>query len=309
MRWRIALKPMGWAVFAVAALAIAAFAATAGIDWRAVAGMLGAADTVGLLAIAPALTLSVWVLRAVRWKLTLDLIDRRLPPIDLYLLSSMAIGLAAVTPAQSGELMKAEFARRGAGAPIAESVALFAGERLYDVATLLVLTLAAVAMSGLAGGLPPAVMLAGGAGLVAVAAATVMLARNSPAAANALGPFVRTMSTPSVAAGMAATTLACWLISGAVWRVALGSVGVELTLAATIALMGLVTFANLVNLAPGGVGTTEAGVAGFLLLQGTSPEAAAAGALAIRFLGFVAMALGAAHWAAHRVIRRRGAPA
>ncbi len=276
------------------------------VDWRDTLDLLRGTDRKVVFFLLPTIILTVWVLRALRWCATLDVLHVKIGFFETYLFSSLAIALGAVTPAQTGELVKAGFARRLAGVEIYDSLGLYAAERVFDVLFLLGLTVIGLSFSGVALPLWSTAFFIAASGAAWFSCHWLYAKGRLPVFLSApYKTFLRALRVPRFAALLALLTLACWLATGGLWSAAFSAVHIELSYPAVLTIVGLVTIANLASFLPGGLGTTEAGVTGALLLFGQSVEAAAAGAIMIRITGLLAIMIGAAHWLVYRSVRGR----
>jgi len=114
----------------VSVTALALFAR--GVDWDGLITVLGSVDP-GWVALAAALLLGEFILRAVRWRVLLRPLGLPARTVDLW--AAQVIGAAANTlfPLRAGELAKPLVASRRTGAPLSSVVATAVMERVYDL--------------------------------------------------------------------------------------------------------------------------------------------------------------------------------
>jgi uncharacterized membrane protein YbhN (UPF0104 family) len=278
-----------------------------------------------LLAPAIALTLANHALRWVKWHVYLGVVG--VPPLSradsvLTFLSGFSM---ALTPGKVGEIIKAIHVHRLTRSPVSRVAAVIAAERITD----------GLAMVGLAA--IGVLLFDEGRLLMAVAAAlgiaTVLLLRR-PALLHALtgrlagvpviGPLVQGIArhieefldasnalfAPPLVAGAVGIGLVSWFCECVALFLILIGLGLEpswsLLLISTFSL-SLASVLGGLSMLPGGLGVTEAGVTGLLLLliddSGFSRADAAAATLLIRFATlWLAMLVGVG---ALLILRRR----
>ncbi|MEO1000150.1 MAG: flippase-like domain-containing protein [Pseudomonadota bacterium] len=270
-------------------------------DARAAVGRIGWGEAAALLA----LSLLNYALRAGRWRLFTRALGAGTGwrTDMLHYLAGFAL---TATPAKAGEAVRLRWLGRAAGWPVERGLPALIADRAHDLAAMALLILLALAAGGTAAGGLVAALLA-----VAVALAVLrpdllrwgltllwrmtgrfprLIGRGRRAVAG-LGPLNR--------AGVAAPALALGLIGWAAEAVALwfllGWMGAPLPLATVAAIFGLATVAGGATGLPGGLGGTEAALAGLLLLEGVAPEVAVAATAIIRLTTlWFAIGIGAA---------------
>lgn len=269
------------------------------VDLKEVAGMLNSADRWMLLVEMPALVLLVWLLRALRWHLVLSALGARPSFCATYFSTSVSLGLAAVTPMQSGELLKIAHAGDQHGLSVSSGAGGYAVERLADVVVLIVMTVTA-SLALLLPGSGITIMAAGVvlAGLGLGTVAFVVVRRLAPGLIEELARAARILLVrPPLQIAVWTLTLGCWILTAGLWQITLHAVGVDATYALSAFLVGSVTLAGVALLVPGAIGVSEATVTAILIQQGFGAEEGLTAALALRVITFAAIALGTAHWA------------
>jgi glycosyltransferase 2 family protein len=250
------------------------------------------------------------VVRALRWRWLMGLSGFPVGFADA-LHMQLAGQAAAVTPARVGEVLKPLFAREVAGMPLSRGVALVFAERIADLVAVCLLSLGALSIVG-----------GGWASLIAVVAALVAIvavARSGRlhAWALALAGRHRSLREHQVSMDRVAETLQLGLSSGTLARSASASVMVwgleglafawclhalgfvDLSVPAAVSVHALSVLAGALSFLPGGIGFTEATMAGILVLAGMAGAAASAATIIMRVatlwwgvaLGWVALAV------------------
>lgn len=278
-------------------LGVLATWAFADLDLQVTLNALQSADTLKIFVYVPLLILAVWLLRAVRWALVLRAAGARMNPLSIYLSTTTSLGLAAVTPAQSGELLKIKHAANASQIGLLGGFGGFAAERFYDVLILLVLTILATMFAAK----PGSFTVFGVVGVGSVIAAALMLNliptdRLPTSVIGLLEGFRSSTRRPVVAIELTALTIACWFVSALLWQVTMSAVGVDVPFAAAMAIVGIATFAGVASTIPGGLGVSEVTVSGLLIVLGFGPEQALSAALILRFISLWIVVLGLVHW-------------
>ncbi|MBN1771573.1 MAG: flippase-like domain-containing protein [Deltaproteobacteria bacterium] len=246
-------------------------------------------------AAALGLAFSNYLIRFVKWELY-----RRQLAIALGLGESFGVFLAgfvmSVTPAKLGEVLKSFLLKERRGVPIATSAPIVLAERLTDLIALIVL--AAVGALSFRQG---ALVLAGGALLVGLIAVVVgvrsvsewtarrlgrlpLLRRRAESVAELFRSAYRLCRAPNLplpvllsAAGWCCEAVAMWLIVN-------GFPGVSADFGTVLFIYSLSTVAGALAMMPGGLGVTDGGMAGMLvlLLATVRPGVASAATILVR---------------------------
>ena len=240
----------------------------------------------GFLVLIVALPTLAFLLRFLRWHVYLRVLGHALPParhLQIYL-----AGLAlTATPGKVGENVRALYLRPR-GVPMSHSVAAFTAERMGDLVAMLLL-------SGLAFGLvgeyrwvlvaSVAVTLAG---LVVlrhpgVGAALQVRADRSRLAGRALAGVGRALAAagallrPRPLTASVGVALVAWGAEALTFALVAREVGIEISILMAMGIYAVAILVGAVSFLPGGVGATEAVMAGLLVVAGGDfPEAAAA---------------------------------
>jgi uncharacterized membrane protein YbhN (UPF0104 family) len=276
---------------------LAIWAATS-VDMSAVGSMLFHANLWTLLLKMPILVLLVWLMRAIRWHLILIALGARPSFFETYLSIAVSLGLAAITPMQTGETLKIAHAKKQGGIAIGAGTGGFLIERITDVVVLVAMTLAA----GHFLVLPKVSLVASALVIICVGVAVCSVGawfayRFAPPLIDGISRGARgLLAKPALHLGVWITTVCCWTLTVVLWRTALSSVSIEASFTLSSLLVGVVTLAGVALFVPGAIGVSEVTVAAILMRQGFPPEAGLSGALALRLVTFIAIVLGVAHW-------------
>jgi glycosyltransferase 2 family protein len=258
-----------------------------------------------------------YVVRFFRWQYYLRVVGLRVE--TRRSLGIFFSGLAmSVTPGKIGELFKCLMLKREIDAPYARSVPVVINERLTDLVAIVVL-------AGLGVARYPTGRVVFAAGVAAMVVAIVVLAF-SPHLAERLGPwlahrfaregmadsatemgrvFVRLLRPGPLALGTL-LGVGAWFAECVAFRLVFVGLGyTDISLFEATFIYALATLAGAVSFLPGGLGVTEATMAGLLALFEIPKQTAAAATLIIRACTlWFAVALGVVSYALH--MRRYG---
>lgn len=256
------------------------------------------------------LILIVFAIRSARWWWLLNTLGRPSAGFfSLFLAVGMSLGLGTITPVQSGEALKLWLSRRELDVGLAEAAGLHILERIVDVAVLGTLTSVALLLSS-----RPGAVLMGCVGLAGILVVLLLALLRNRLPVSVPRPVSDGLAAISGAATqpyrilvLLLLTLGGWAITSLLWAGAFAAAGTpDLAVPDLIAIVGLVTFATIVSLIPGGLGVSEASTVGLLVLAGTAPELALAGAIALRIVGVMTAGLGGLFWAVRSARRSAG---
>ncbi len=286
-RRRLGRTALGFAVF----LAVFAAAALA-FDAQALGAALGRLAPATLAALL-GLSLLNYTVRLLRWRLLAGPLGARVP-LGPDLVTYLASYSLTATPGKAGELLRVWLLRRRCGLPYARSLPVFLADRLCDLLALSLL--AAGGLGWLVAGrvaVPLAALL--GAGLLWLFLHPDPLLRLVGGLYRRIGRWPRgfaqarralrqgrRLRRPGLWLAGVGLGLVGWGAEGAgLWLVA-DALGHPLPLPEAVAIFALALVAGLVSLLPGGLGGTEAGMTGLLVLRGLPAPAALAATLAVR---------------------------
>jgi len=246
-----------------------------------------------LVVLMLALALVGFFLRALRWGWLMRRSGHHVRTSDaVYVhLSGQAMG---VTPGRVGEVVKPWLCREVVGMPMSTGLALLFTERVADLIGVIVLSLAGLTVLG-AGGL----WLVAGLGIVVAATALVASPRFHRVVLGFLGRYRLTerlaapfgsafsvmadsLSWRTLAAAAPVSVLA-WGVEGVGFVLAVRALGfTDLGPAALVSVYAASTIIGAFTFLPGGIGLTEASLAGILVAAGMEAPSAAAVTIVVR---------------------------
>ena len=292
MRARITLVCVGMAVLLALALALAP------VDLReATSYVSGQSFEVALALLSYT---GAFILRAASWR---SLIGARVPVAKLFALLIGALFLNHVAPAKAGDLARMYTLSRW-GMPAAQAVTSVVLSRLVELAGLLVVLVASLALadSGGWGGISLPVLMFAGMAVALFVLARLKLPDSFGTCFGVLGRcVVRTQealrgTTWSNLFRSLAFAAPAWVLEVGILLVVGRGLALGLSFAEVVAANCFAVLVAAVPLAPGSVGTYEAGMVAALLVFGVPAESAFVAAVATHAIKFL-YALAAAPFA------------
>jgi len=272
-------------VLVYAALAIvsdgpAVASALGGFSWSVLIGML-------------ALSVGCYVLRSVRWGLLMRSMGYPVRIADaLYLhMSGQTMG---ISPGRVGEVLKPWLAREVAGMPMSRGLALVFAERVADLIAVCILALGG--LSALGGGMWT---LVGALGAIVAGTAVASSgwfhrlalgvlgkqawARKHVDSAAAISETIRSALSWKALWWSVALSVVAWGLEGIGFALCLRELGFAgFDTAASVSVYAVATIVGAFTFLPGGIGITEASMAGILVTAGMAASAASAATLITR---------------------------
>ncbi|SMF63927.1 conserved hypothetical protein [Tistlia consotensis] len=301
-------EPLSRRRYGRVALVFAAFllvfgVAAAAFDPAALAERLASLSP-GLVAALLGLSLVNYAVRLARWRLFSKPMRARAPFAEDAVTYLASFALTA-TPGKAGELLRIWLLKRRCGLPYARTLPVFLADRLCDLLALTILSFGG--LGWVVGGriaVPVAAVLAGSilllflrpAPLIALVGTLYGRFRRAPRhfaqARRALRQGARLRRPGLWLAGIALGLLGWGCEGTGLWLV-LQALGSPVALVDAAAIFALSLVAGVVSLLPGGLGGTEAGMVGLLLLRGVPTATALAATLTVRLATlWFAVALG-----------------
>jgi uncharacterized protein (TIRG00374 family) len=87
-----------------------------------------------------------------------------------------------------------------------------------------------------------------------------------------------------------------WAMIALAWQACLMSLSIVIGFIDMLGLLSLIALASVLSFIPGGLGIAETGITEMLISYGIDAPLAQAGALLLRALSFLIIAMGAFHW-------------
>jgi uncharacterized membrane protein YbhN (UPF0104 family) len=290
--------------FAAIVLAASAWYIWRTFQWRDLGQMLGHVNLTCLLAGGGLSIAAFWMLRTLRWYILLRRTDTRVPLLDLYLCTAAALGFTLLTPLQSGEMLKVELLKKRGLIQRSLGYGSFLVERALDFGALLAMACASLLTIDILPDRRYVFALWGGFVLVCVTGGIVLTRLELIGWPRRLREHMRLCvgDLPTLALA-AAITCVSWASVAFSWQIFLYSAGIAIGFTKGVALMSIVSAIGILSLIPGGVGVSEIGASQLLMHFGFPAATAQAGALVLRSLSVVAIAMGICHFALWKHLR------
>lgn len=263
-------------------------------DVRAVGSALGSFP-VSTLVVMTGLALACYVVRSVRWRYLVRLEGREISAADAAYVQFSGMTMT-VTPGKVGEVLKAFLARELVGLPMGRGVALVFSERLADVVAVTALSTGAVGVFSNSGpALAVAVVaLVVGIGVLSsrrfhdlalrVALRQQWMRKHHESAAAVSDTIRHTMALRPLAVSVSLSAVA-WGLEGIAFALCIRALGFAgLSVPAAVAVYTISTLVGAFTFLPGGIGLTEASLAGLLVTAGMPGGGASAATLLIRLI-------------------------
>lgn len=238
-----------------------------------------------------------WLFRTMRWLVLLKAADIHINFYHLYLVGSISVAFAILTPLQSGEALKVELLKKTGALDRVPSYGIFMTERILDLIIVLLMAIFSI-IFGVSKLLDRGMMFTAVAVmLICFTVFFVIIQRISPT--NVVGrffqPFNQCIRNGKVLATVVILTIGGWFFVVLGWYASLRSISISVNLLETAAMTTITTLIGIISLIPLSLGINEVSISSFLVYFKQDIPLAQAGALIIRFYGVMALTLGFAH--------------
>lgn len=235
-----------------------------------------------------------WLFRTLRWSVLLKAADVNVNFFLLYVIVSMSVAFAVITPFQSGEVLKIELLKKTGALERVPGYGIFVTERFLDL--LVVLFFAALSVIfGLSQFVDKTVVLTFTAFVLAgLAIFVAVVIRISPAHVfgRFFAPFKQCIKSGKTLITVLVLTVCGWFAVTLGWYFSLLSISISLGFFETIAMTTITTLINVFSLIPWSLGISEVSISYFLVYFKQDVPLAQAGALMIRAYALVAFVMG-----------------
>jgi uncharacterized membrane protein YbhN (UPF0104 family) len=248
-----------------------------------------------------------WLFRTMRWFILLNASHIHIDFYHLYLVGSVSMAFALLTPFQSGEALKVEMLKKTGALERTSGYGIFFTERIIDLMVVLLMAVSGI-IFGAANLLNRRVI------FIAVALIMicftfffVMVRRISPD--NFLGRFFQPLNQCirdwNIMAKVIILTIGGWLFVILGWYASLRSISISVSFYETTAMTAITTLINIFSLIPWSLGISEVSITSFLVYLKQDIPLAQAGALIIRVYALVALIMGFILFIIWKFITRR----
>jgi len=235
-----------------------------------------------------------WLFRTLRWFVLLKASGVSVNIFLLYVIVSMSVAFALITPFQSGEALKVELLKKTGIMERVPGYGIFVTERFLDL--LVVLSVAALSLFfGASRFMNQTVMLTLAVLFLAgLAMLAVLILRISPTHmfGHFFTPFQQCIKNGKILITVLILTGCGWLAVALGWYFSLLSISISLGFFEILAMTTITTLINIFSLIPWSLGISEVSISYFLLYFKQEVPLAQAGALMIRAYALVAFVMG-----------------
>ncbi|MCX5848794.1 MAG: lysylphosphatidylglycerol synthase transmembrane domain-containing protein [Deltaproteobacteria bacterium] len=246
-----------------------------------------------------------WLFRAMRWFVLLKAAGIHIDFFRLYLVGSISVAFALVTPLQSGEALKVELLKKIGALERVPGYGIFMTERILDLIVVLLMAVLSL-IFGVSKFLDKGTMFAAVAlMLICFMVFFMIIQRISPD--NAVGrffqPFNQCVRNVKILAIVIVLTIGGWLFIVLGWYASLRSISISINILETAAMTAITTLIGIFSLIPWSLGISEVSISSFLVYFKQDIPLAQAGALIVRVYGIVTLILGFIHFLVWKFIR------
>lgn len=290
---------------ALSALAVSSWYVAETFQWLEILRVLCNVNPFWLLLAALSIPL-YWLTRTLRWMLLLNSMNVLAPFADLYMCSAVCLGLATVTPVQSGEILKVEMVRGRGNLGRAAGYGSFLVERVADLAAVVLIAVLGLLWMPQLVAYRQVFLALSLTVLIAIVLGVLLLGNVTlPGRTAKLQSEIRKCAKHKrTLFALGGLTFLGWGPVAMGWYTSLLSLHIAVSYVDVAVIMSFVALAGVLSFLPGAVGVSEAGISFFLLEMGHAAPQAQAGAMIVRFYGIIVLALAAVHWVIWMRVRR-----
>lgn len=246
-----------------------------------------------VLVVMLALSIGCYALRSVRWGMLMRLVGHPVSLRDAFYLH-MSGQTMGISPGRVGEVLKPWLAREVAGMPMSRGLALVFAERVADLIAVCILALGG--LSALGGGVWTLVAALGAIALGTAVASSEWFHRLAlgflgrqrwaaryHASATTISETIRTALSWRALAWSVPVSVVAWGLEGVGFSLCIREIGFHgLDTFAAVSVYAVATIVGAFTFLPGGIGITEASLAGILVSVGMKASGASAATLLTR---------------------------
>jgi uncharacterized membrane protein YbhN (UPF0104 family) len=235
-----------------------------------------------------------WFFRTMRWFVLLNASRIHIDFYHLYLVCSISMAFALITPFQSGEAIKVEMLKKKGVLERTSGYGIFFTERVIDLMVVLLMAVSGI-IFGAANLLNRrAIFITVAVIMICFIIFFVMIRRISPD--NFLGRFFQPLNQCirdwNIMTKVIILTIGGWLFVILGWYASLRSISISVNFYETTAMTAITTLINIFSLIPWSLGISEVSIASFLVYLKQDVPFAQAGALIIRVYALIALIMG-----------------
>ena len=267
-------------------------------QWSAISQLLVHVDW-KLMPITVIVTiLFFWLFRTMRWFILLKAAGIKVNFFYLYLVSSISVAFAIITPFQSGETLKVELLKKIGILERVPGYGIFVTERILDLIIVLLMAMLNIVF-GASKFLDRGIMFSAF-GLILICFLIFFIIVRQVSPDNAVGrffqPFNQCVKNGKILASVVILTIGGWFFIVMGWYASLRSISISINLLETTAMTAVTTILGIISLIPWSLGISEISIFSFLSYLKKDIPLAQAGALMVRVYGIVTLILGFVHF-------------
>lgn len=248
-----------------------------------------------------------WLFRTIRWFVLLKASNIYIDFYHLYLVGSVSMAFALLTPFQSGEALKVEMLKKTGDLERTSGYGIFFTEKIIDLAVVLLMAISGVIFSAANLLNRRAIFITVVVIMICFMFFFVMIRRISPE--KFLGRFFRPLNQCirdwNVMAKVVILTIIGWFFVILGWYASLRSISIPVSFFETTTMTAITTLINIFSLIPWSLGISEVSITSFLVYLKQDVPLAQAGALIIRVYAIVALMMGLILFIIWKFIPRR----
>lgn len=235
-----------------------------------------------------------WLFRTMRWFILLNASQIHIDFFHLYLINSISIAFALITPFQSGEALKVEMLKKTGVLDRTPGYGIFFTERIIDLMVVLLMAVSGIILGAADFLNKKAIFIIAAAVMICFTLFFVLIRRISPD--NFLGRFFQPLNqcvrNGNVMAKVVILTISGWILVVLGWYASLRSIAISISLSKMTAMTAITTLINIFSSIPLSLGISEVSITSFLVYLKQDIPVAQAGALIIRVYALITLMMG-----------------
>ncbi len=229
-----------------------------------------------------------------RWFVLLKASDIHIDFYHLYMVCSMSVAFALLTPFQSGEALKVELLKKTGSLERIPGYGIFMTERILDLMVVLLMAISGI-IFGASKLQDKRVIFAVVALIIICFAFFFVIIRRIPPA-NVVGRFFQPLNqcvrSGKIMATVVILTIGGWLFIVLGWYASLRSISISVNLLDAAAMTAITTLIGIFSFIPLSLGINEVSISSFLVYFKQDIPVAQAGALIIRGYSIITLIMG-----------------
>jgi len=248
-----------------------------------------------------------WLFRTIRWFVLLKASNIYIDFYHLYLIGSVSMAFALLTPFQSGEALKVEMLKKTGDVERTSGYGVFFTEKIIDLMVVLLMAVSGIIFGAVNFLNRRGIFIAVAVMIICFTLFFIIIRRISPD--NFFGRFFQPLNLCvkdwNVMAKVIILTIIGWFFVILGWYASLHSISIPVSFYETTTMTAITTLINIFSLIPWSLGISEVSITSFLIYLKQDIPLAQAGALIIRIYAIVALLMGLILFMIWKFIPRR----